>query len=568
MALLFTEDELLQAAGPRSFERGLDYVAAVEELEFEGAEINAIVTGTYEYDVTIWRERAKLEGQCSCPWSQEGNFCKHCVAVGLAALAKADGPVPGGDAAAAPSHTDLESWIDSLDADELREELRALIRGDRGLRRRFELRAAQASQDVDQVRKLARQLLGRGGLREPLEYEDAFDYARNVREVAEAVSVLIDKGHADDAVDIIREALSAARTAIEDAEDSDSDGTIAHAMALLLPIHLRACRATSPDPAELARHIAEHNLAVPHEFEFSYDVNDYATLLGDAGVVLVCDAYRAAYEHNPKGQREKQLMEQLVRATGDLDAVVEFLSRDLDSRGYQHLRIAQELEAADRTDEALQWAEAGLRDATGFIGTDLVEFVALRYGQAGRMDDLLTMRRNRFRAEMTVSHYELLRETAERGAVWPEERERAMALLHEDLAKQGPKAQYGMGPVLIDILVLEGDYDAAWQLSRKAGSEPQRLKLAALIRADKPAEALEVYDQALAPLRAQTGEDTYRREVELIQAIRACHLQLGTAAAFTAYLTAFRKQQRRKRNLMRQLDSVGLGLGLGSGSGE
>ena len=562
MALAFTEDELLQAAGPKSFERGLEYVEAVEELEFEGAEINAIVAGSYEYDVTIWRERGTLEGQCSCPWSQEGNFCKHCVAVGLAVLARSatEGPEPGTAAQTPVGRADLEAWIDALSPEELRLELRALIRGDRGLRRRFELRAAQASQDVDQVRKVARQLLGRGGLREQLEYEDAFDYARNVREVAEAINALVDKGNAEDALDIIREAMSDTRAAMEDAENSDSDGTIAHALAQLLPIHLRVCLAIRPDPAELARHIAEHNLAVTQEFDFAYDLKDYAELLGEAGTELVCDVYRAAYERNPKGWREKQLMEQLVRGTGDLDALVAFLAMDLDSRGYQHLRIAQELEAASRADEALRWAEDGLSTATGFIGTDLVEFVALRYGQVGRMDDLLALRRKRFRAEMTVSHYELLRETAERCGVWAEEREAAMALLHEDLAKQGPKAQYGMGPVLIDILVLEREYETAWELARESGSEPQRLKLAALIRADKPAEAMAVYDRALAPLRTQTGDDIYRREVELLQGIRACHAHLSTEPAFATYLSEFRKQQRRKRNLMRLLDSVGLSV--------
>ena len=564
MALAFTEDELLQAAGPKSFERGLEYVEAVEELEFEGAEINAIVAGSYEYDVTIWRERGTLEGQCSCPWSQEGNFCKHCVAVGLAVLASsaADAPGTGSEPGSAPpipvGRADLEAWIDALSPEELRLELRALIRGDRGLRRRFELRAAQASQDVDQVRKVARQLLGRGGLREQLEYEDAFDYARNVREVAEAINTLVDKGNAEDALDIIREAMSDTRAAMEDAENSDSDGTIAHALAQLLPIHLRVCLAIRPDPTELARHVAEHNLAVTQEFDFAYDLKDYAELLGEIGTELVCDIYRAAYERNPKGWREKQLMEQLVRGSGDLDALVAFLAMDLDSRGYQHLRIAQELEAAGRADEALRWAEDGLSTATGFIGTDLVEFVALRYGQVGRMDDLLALRRKRFRAEMTVSHYELLRETAERCGVWPDEREAAMTLLYEDLAKQGPKAEYGMGPVLIDILVLEREYETAWELARESGSEPQRLKLAALIRADKPAEAMSVYDRALAPLRTQTGDDVYRREVELLQGIRACHTHLATEEAFATYLADFRKQQRRKRNLMRLLDSVGL----------
>ncbi len=295
------------------------------------------------------------------------------------------------------------------------------------------------------------------------------------------------------------------------------------------------------------------------DFALSYDLRDYAELLGEAGTGLVCDAYRAAYDRDPQGRREKQLMEQLIRAGGDLDALVAFLAKDLDSRGYQHLRIAQELEAADRADEALRWAEDGLRDATGFIGTDLVEFVALRYGQVGRMDDLLTLRRDRFRAEMTVSHYELLQETSERCGVWPGERERAMTLLHDDLVKQGPKAQFGMGPVLIDILVLERAYEVAWELARKASSEPQRLKLAALIRTEKPAEALEVYDRALAPLRTQTGEDVYRREIDLLLGIRSCHTLLGTDAAFATYLAAFRKEQRRKRNLMRLLDSVGLG---------
>jgi uncharacterized Zn finger protein len=559
MALAFTEDELLQAAGPRSFERGLEYVEAVEELELEGDEVNAIVTGTYEYDVTIWRERGTLEGQCSCPWSQEGNFCKHCVAVGLAALAGAAGAGSGVAPASAVGRADLEAWIDGLSVAELRTELHALIRGDRGLRRRFELRAAQASQDVEQVRKLARQLLGRGGLREPLEYEDAFDFARNVREIGDAINSLIDKGNAEDALDIVREATSDARSAIEDTQDADSDGTIAHALAMLLPIHLRAAQEARPDPADLARHIAEHNLAVSDDFALSYDLRDYAELLGEAGTGLVCDAYRAAYDRDPQGRREKQLMEQLIRAGGDLDALVAFLAKDLDSRGYQHLRIAQELEAADRADEALRWAEDGLRDATGFIGTDLVEFVALRYGQVGRMDDLLTLRRDRFRAEMTVSHYELLQETSERCGVWPGERERAMTLLHDDLVKQGPKAQFGMGPVLIDILVLERAYEVAWELARKASSEPQRLKLAALIRTEKPAEALEVYDRALAPLRAQTGEDVYRREIDLLLGIRSCHTLLGTDAAFATYLAAFRKEQRRKRNLMRLLDSVGLG---------
>ena len=133
-----------------------------------------------------------------------------------------------------------------------------------------------------------------------------------------------------------------------------------------------------------------------------------------------------------------------------------------------------------------------------------------------------------------------------------------MTVLRENLAKQGPKARFGMGPVLIDILIAEGAYEAAWEQARKSSSEPQRLKLAALIRTERPGEALEVYDRALAPLRAQTGEDAYHRCVELLHGIRTCYSLVGRDADFAAYLRTFRQQQRRKRKLLALLDGSGL----------
>jgi uncharacterized Zn finger protein len=548
MALAFTEDDLLRAAGAKSFERGLGYVTSVEELEIEGTEIDAIVTGSFDYDVTLSRERGRLVGECSCPWSQEGNFCKHCVAVGLAALGARR---PG--AAVPAARLDFDAWLEQLGAEELRAELRALVRADRELRRRFELRAAQANEDAGLVRTLVRRLL-RVGPRGYIEYEDAHDYAANVREAAEAISTLIDKGRAAESVEIVREAIDEGIDALDSADDAD--GAIAEAVAALRPLHLRACEQARPEHATLAQYLAEHNLA--EDDGFGYDLAQYAAVLGEDGIGKVHDAYRAAYRRNPKGARERQLMEELIRAAGGVDELVALLARDLDSRGYQHLRIAQELEAAGRAEEGLGWAETGLREATGFIGTDLVEFVALRYTQDGRMDDLLTLRRGRFTAEMTVSHYELLREQAQRCGVWPDERERAMVLLRDDLAKQGPKARYGMGPVLIDVLIAEGAYEAAWEQTRKASSEPQRLKLAALIRAERPAEALEVYEHALAPLRAQTGEDAYYRAMELLQGIRTCYALVGREGEFAIYLRAFRQEQRRKRKLLALLDAAGL----------
>jgi uncharacterized Zn finger protein len=89
MALLlpFTEVHLKVAAGPRSYDRGLDYLSEVKDLDFDGPEITATVYGSDAYEVC---GNIVLVGDCSCPFGQEGNFCKHCVATGLAALKLAE----------------------------------------------------------------------------------------------------------------------------------------------------------------------------------------------------------------------------------------------------------------------------------------------------------------------------------------------------------------------------------------------------------------------------------------------------------------------------------------------
>lgn len=81
---------LFELAGERSFERGEDYFdeERVRSLvEFEGM-LAATVEGTEDYRVKLWAESSGLGFTCECPYADEGNFCKHCVAVGLAWLAE------------------------------------------------------------------------------------------------------------------------------------------------------------------------------------------------------------------------------------------------------------------------------------------------------------------------------------------------------------------------------------------------------------------------------------------------------------------------------------------------
>jgi uncharacterized Zn finger protein len=72
-------------AGTRSFERGEDYFGnrqVVAIAEHNGT-ITAKVQGTQLYRVKLWIDKGELEYSCTCPVGEDGEFCKHCVAVGL-----------------------------------------------------------------------------------------------------------------------------------------------------------------------------------------------------------------------------------------------------------------------------------------------------------------------------------------------------------------------------------------------------------------------------------------------------------------------------------------------------
>ncbi|MET9078112.1 hypothetical protein ABZX95_39625 [Streptomyces sp. NPDC004232] len=73
----FDEDDLRALAGPRSFERGQKYLAAVEVGD---GWITGIVHGTDAYQAELTLDGPDgLAGECDCPYGVEGTFCKHLI---------------------------------------------------------------------------------------------------------------------------------------------------------------------------------------------------------------------------------------------------------------------------------------------------------------------------------------------------------------------------------------------------------------------------------------------------------------------------------------------------------
>jgi uncharacterized Zn finger protein len=527
LVLPFTETDLMVAAGLLSYERGLEYLDQVEDLEISDAEVTANVFGTREYQVRLsfgtLHGAMTLSGDCSCPFGQEANFCKHCVAVGLtaikiAATRKASKASKAREPKQHPDGDVVASWLDSLTKDELAAEIQELIDADPDLRKRFELKAAARQADIGQVREAVLDLLETDGY---LGYDEAKAYARDVRQAAEAIDALIDTGAdaAAQAIGLAREAFDWLMESLTSADDTS--GAIGAAAHDLFAVHLRACQAApQPDPVELGTYLAD--LILFDEYGLTPDLEDYTGVLGRAGTVAIRDRIDAVYKAEPDNWNARQLTESLLKAEGDTDALVAFYAAQLDDTGRQHLVIAGVLDQAGRTGESLTWAERGVRAATK-PDSELVEYLAARYTAANRSDDVANLRRTIFKAERSLASYRALRESAKKINTWDAERSLALAQLRKDA--KNTTAWSWDGPVLIDALLDDGDATAA----------------------------LAVYLAAVEQLTTQTGDNVYRQLARLLTGARACHEALGTLDEFRDYMSDFRTAQKRKRNLMKIL---------------
>ena len=95
IAHVFHAEQLRDLANGKAYARGERYhqEGRVSALRRDGKTIKGRVSGTREYDVSLWVNGDRIAYTCSCPMGEEGLFCKHCVAVALS-LTKQHTPPP------------------------------------------------------------------------------------------------------------------------------------------------------------------------------------------------------------------------------------------------------------------------------------------------------------------------------------------------------------------------------------------------------------------------------------------------------------------------------------------
>lgn len=90
-ASILHKDAIQKLTDERSFARGRDYFGKgrVLSLTRNKSALVGVVMGESPYAVRVWVKDSSLAYSCSCPRGEEGEFCKHCVALSFAWLARA-----------------------------------------------------------------------------------------------------------------------------------------------------------------------------------------------------------------------------------------------------------------------------------------------------------------------------------------------------------------------------------------------------------------------------------------------------------------------------------------------
>lgn len=587
---LITRSNLMALAGGRSFGRGEDYFESglVGPITVKNNRISAKVHGTHTYETSLKvipgpQDKIRLDFSCSCPVGRDGDFCKHCVALGLAWIEKTDsldedGPVVSKQSRRSSprqkeiSLKDIRPWLEGQESQFILDMLMGQVKSDARLYEELTLRIAKENAgglDISAYRRAVRAAFHTHGF---IDYRDMYEYAEGVSDAINSIERLYKEGFAVEAIILSEYAFEQAALALANADDSD--GHFGDFCERLGGIHFAACRSASPDPIELAGRLFTFEM-MDSDLDIFYGAAEtYKKILGKQGLA----EYRRLAEkewsnvqekgpesrdtgHSGKRFRITHIMESLAKADGDIDALIAVKKRDL-SKPYSFLEIAEICKKAGRRDEALDWAEKGLALFPENQDNRLRDFIAEGYHRRKRYDEASSLYRVQFTEHPELEKYKKLMGYAKKINRTEEVREEALSYLRQVIEKEkaNPKRSYWFKPDnsrLVEIFLWEKDIEAAWSEAQTGGCRDRLwLELAKLREAEYPADAIEVYKRLVEPIIDQKNNQAYDEAFRMVMKIRELMVRLGRSGDFLVYLASLRLRHKPKRNLMKLLDKV------------
>jgi uncharacterized Zn finger protein len=562
-------------AGARSFERGEDYfdgkrVKAVNEHD---GTITATVQGSRSYRVKLWIENEDLDYSCTCPVGADGEFCKHCVAVGLAWLEGGHRKRSGkNDEPAAVNMEDVRAYLSGQDKKALVEILIEQATDDDHLRQRLFLKAAKKGSKALNLATYQGAIDDAVGIDGFVDYRSAYDYAHGIEEVIDSVEERLKEGHAAEVISLAEYALEAVEEAMGSVDDSDGD--MGNILERLQELHHDACKKAKPDPEALARRLFEWELHTDYD-TFYGAAETYASILGKKGLAVYQTLAEEEWVKVPAlrpGQNDSEkygkrfrvthIMETLARQKGDVEAVVAVMKHDLSS-AYHYLQIAETYKSAHKYDLALDWAERGVKAFPKRTDSRLREFLAEEYHRRKRSDEAMSLIWAEFAESSSLEEYKNLKDHAQRIGQWAPWREKALDYLRNEIARAKDQRQENRWPwyhkadhsELVRIFLWEKDVEAAWREAQEGGcSNDLWLELAAKRDKEHPEDALPIYQRQIEPTLDRKNNEAYAETISLLRKVHGLMVRLGREVEFRTYVNQLRAAHKPKRNFMKLLD--------------
>ena len=380
-----------------------------------------------------------------------------------------------------------------------------------------------------------------------LGYYESRTWAADAAPVVNAIRDAVQRDPSSELVALIQRAVGHVVKVIFHADDSD--GLIGDIARDLLDLHAVACDSGCADPVKLARWMVR--FCFDDQDFFELDPVRYASALGGQGL----DAYRREVERRCEaGDRSfaaKYAQERLAVHDGEPEAIIRLLGGGL-SRPYDFIRVAEAMEELGRDEDVLLWAKRGIAETSGWQVAQLYELIAGVLRRGGLRREVVELRHDQHQHMPSASTYALLKIASEDGGVWQTECPWARAQL----------ADRDLGG-LVDVLLDDGEPDAAWQVATKNPSwEPgdrRWMRLAEGRAPGHPSDALKVYLRLADVELETTGRAAYVRATATLKKAANSAISAHRTGEFAAHMQILRDRHRRRPTLIQMLDRAGLG---------
>lgn len=542
------EGQLRDLAGAKVYHRGVAYHAEgrVTLVAVKPARVVGHVVGSEVYRAELRRRAGEIEAVCDCPAFDDRGFCKHLVAVALAAAETGAGDRPAA----------LRAHLVDRGAEALADLVLEVLSRDPELRRKLEGDLADANDDDEALADGIR-----GDIAAATDVDDVVDYwgAATVAEAIDAIRQRLEGLAAKNRLTLasaLASELVDGLARVVDAAD-DSEGEIHAVGSRVIALHAKLCTLTHADPIVLAEQVLDRALAGTTDL-FTDAVEDYAEALGETGLAEIRRLAEDAWARLPPPRRDavdgrrstlRYLLDSFARAHGDVDARIALRIAELRRPG-AYVEIADLCLDAGREAEALHWLEEGLWCFEDKPDERIEEKAAALMARAGRTAEAEALRWRSFERMPTYHGYLRVRDRPDSAAV----KQRALDLLRARAARaRGPWNADAL--VLFDVLMLERRFDEAWDcVSRFQIGGPRLATLADASADSHSAEAVAAYEQLAEECIRIGGAPSYDTAVRYV-------VRRGQVARDPAdqarYVAALSARHKAKRTLIPKLTAHG-----------